>query len=174
MKTALVHDWLNQIGGAEDVLEVLVDMFPNAPLYTSIYHKTRMPDHYKEWDIRTSFINKLPFAQKIQQLYFPIYPMAFDSFDFRDYDLVLSNKSGFCHGIITEPETLHICYCLTPTRYLWRYNQYSEREKMNPILQNGLLPFLHYLRLWDRLAGRSSGSLHCNFRGCAQTYRKIL
>ncbi|MEM8858529.1 MAG: glycosyltransferase [Chloroflexota bacterium] len=152
MKTALVHDWLNQIGGAEDVLEVLVDMFPSAPLYTSIYYQKKMPAHYRDWEIHTSFINRLPFAQKVQQLYFPIYPMAFDSFDFRNYDLVLSNKSGFCHGIITEPETLHICYCLTPTRYLWRYNQYSEREKMNPILQNGLLPFLHYLRIWDRLA----------------------
>ncbi|MFK7801615.1 MAG: glycosyltransferase [Anaerolineae bacterium] len=152
MKTALVHDWLNQIGGAEDVLEVLVDMYPQAPLYTSIYWESKMPTHWKEWDIRTSFINRLPFAQRFQQLYLPIYPMAFDAFDFRGYDLVLSNKSGFCHGIITEPETLHICYCLTPTRYIWRYNQYTERENMRPLLQNGLVPFLHYLRLWDRLA----------------------
>ena len=136
MKTALVHDWLNQIGGAEDVLEVLVDTYPQAPLYTSIYWESKMPVHWKEWDIQTSFINRLPFAQRFQQLYLPIYPMAFETFDFRGYDLVLSNKSGFCHGIITEPETLHICYCLTPTRYIWRYNQYTERENMRPLLKN--------------------------------------
>lgn len=152
MKTALVHDWLNQIGGAEDVLEVLVDMYPQAPLYTSIYWQAKMPKHWLNWDIHTSFINRLPFAQRVQQIYFPLYPMAFDAFDFRDFDLVLSNKSGFCHGIITEPETLHICYCLTPTRYLWRYNQYTEQENMNIWLQRGLIPFLHYLRVWDRLA----------------------
>lgn len=152
MKTALVHDWLNQIGGAEDVLEVLVDMYPQAPLYTSIYYKSKMPAHWQDWDIHTSFINRLPLAQRIQQIYFPLYPMAFDAFDFRGFDLVLSNKSGFCHGIITEPETLHVCYCLTPTRYLWRYNQYTEQENMNIWVQRGLIPFLHYLRVWDRLA----------------------
>lgn len=111
-----------------------------------------MPSHWRQWDIHTSFINKLPFAQRFQQLYLPLYPMAFDAFDLRGYDLVLSNKSGFCHGVITEPETLHICYCLTPTRYIWRYNQYTERDNMRPLLKNGLTPFLHYMRLWDRLA----------------------
>lgn len=152
MKTALVHDWLNQIGGAEDVLEVLVDMYPEAPLYTSIYWRSKMPEHWQDWEIHTSFIDRLPLAHRIQQIYFPLYPIAFDAFDFRQYDLVLSNKSGFCHGIITEPETLHICYCLTPTRYLWRYNQYTEQENMNGLVQRALIPFLHYLRVWDRLA----------------------
>ncbi|MEM7799795.1 MAG: glycosyltransferase [Chloroflexota bacterium] len=152
MKTALVHDWLNQKGGAEDVLEILTAMFPDAPLYTSIYWERKMPESWQQWDIRTSFIDRLPFAYKAAQLYLPIYPIAFDNFDFRGYDLVLSNKSGFCHGVITEPETLHICYCLTPTRYVWRYPQYAERENLRPLIRNGLVPFLHYLRIWDRLA----------------------
>ncbi|MFW6069169.1 MAG: hypothetical protein ACOC9E_06275, partial [Chloroflexota bacterium] len=114
-RLALVHDWLNQVGGAEDVLETLVDAYPQAPIYTSLYWREQMPAHWRQWDIRTSFIDRLPFARHRQQLYFPLYPLAFEKFDFREYDLVISNKSGFCHGIITGPETVHVCYCLTPT-----------------------------------------------------------
>jgi len=152
LKTALVHDWLNQLGGAEDVLETLVDLFPESPLYTSLYWRERMPEHWQSWDIRTSFIDRLPLGQRRQQLYLPLYPLAFEQFDFSEYDLVLSNKSGFCHGVITGPEVLHICYCLTPTRYLWRYHQYAEREQLGRLSRTGLAPFLTYLRMWDRLA----------------------
>ncbi len=152
MKTAIVHDWLNQIGGAEDVLETLLEMYPGVPVYTSLYWRDKMPPHWRQWDIRTSFINRLPLAQKRQQLYFPLYPMAFEQFDFSGYDLVLSNKSGFCHGVITDPKTLHICYCLTPTRYVWRYFQYAEQENLNGLLKAIMPPFLVNLRQWDRLA----------------------
>ncbi|MDA0242558.1 MAG: glycosyltransferase [Chloroflexi bacterium] len=152
MRLALVHDWLNQIGGAEDVLETLVRMFPEAPLYTSLYWREGMPDHWREWDIRTGFIDKLPLARRKQQLYLPLYPFAFEQFDLRGYDVVVSNKSGFCHGIITQPETVHICYCLTPTRYVWRYHQYAEQEQLGRLTKLGLAPFLTFLRQWDRLA----------------------
>jgi glycosyltransferase involved in cell wall biosynthesis len=152
MKTAIVHDWLNQIGGAEDVLETLVELYPNVPIFTSLYWRDGMPQHWQEWDVRTSFIDRLPLAHKRQQLYFPLYPMAFEQFDFSGYDLVVSNKSGFCHGVITDPETLHICYCLTPTRYVWRYHQYAEQENLGPLLRTVMPPFLTSLRQWDRLA----------------------
>jgi glycosyltransferase involved in cell wall biosynthesis len=152
MKVALVHDWMNQIGGAEDVLESLVSLHPEAPLFTSLYDAERMPASWTQWDIHTSFIDRLPFAHKKQQLYFPLYPTAFEQFDFTGFDLVLSNKSGFCHGIITEPETMHICYCLTPTRYVWRYHQYAEQENLGRLVRFGLQPFLTYLRMWDRTA----------------------
>jgi glycosyltransferase involved in cell wall biosynthesis len=152
MKTALVHDWLNQMGGAEDVLEALVALYPEAPLYTSLYWPEKMPELWRQWDIRTAFIDHLPFARRKQQLYFPIYPFAFEQFDFRGYDLVISNKSGFCHGIITDTETMHICYCLTPTRYIWRYHQYAEQEKLSWPVRSILQPFLTFLRQWDRLA----------------------
>jgi glycosyltransferase involved in cell wall biosynthesis len=111
-----------------------------------------MPPHWQSWDIHTSFIDRLPLAHRRQQFYLPLYPFAFEQFDFSAYDFVLSNKSGFCHGVITGPETLHICYCLTPTRYLWRYHQYAEREQLSPLSRVGLAPFLTYLRMWDRLA----------------------
>ncbi|MFL7839413.1 MAG: glycosyltransferase [Candidatus Promineifilaceae bacterium] len=152
MKTAIVHDWLNQIGGAEDVLEKLVEMYPDVPIFTSLYWRDGMPDHWRQWDIRTSFIDHLPFAYKRQQLYFPFYPLAFEQFDFRGYDLVISNKSGFGHGIITDTETLHICYCLTPTRYVWRYYQYAEQENLGAITRTVMPLFLTGLRQWDRLA----------------------
>jgi glycosyltransferase involved in cell wall biosynthesis len=152
MKIALIHDWLNQLGGAEDVLEAFVSLYPDAPLYTSLYERKRMPEHWQHWDIRTSFIDRLPYARRKQQLYFPLYPLAFEQFDLRGYDVVLTNKSGFCHGVITDPETVHICYCLTPTRYVWRYHQYAAQENLGCLTRAALTPFLTYLRLYDRLA----------------------
>jgi glycosyltransferase involved in cell wall biosynthesis len=152
MKIALVHDWMNQLGGAEDVLEALVNLYPSAPVYTSLYAKDRMPERWQNWDIRTSFIDRLPFSHGRQQLYLPFYPTAFEQFDFGQYEVVLSNKSGFCHGVITETSTLHICYCLTPTRYVWRFHQYAERESIGSVTNALLQPFLTYLRMWDRLA----------------------
>ncbi len=149
---ALIHDWLNQRGGAEDVLEALVALYPDAPLYTALYDRARMPAHWREWDIRTGFIDRLPLAQRKPQLYFPLYPHNFEQFDLRGYDVVLSNKSGFCHGVITGPETMHVCYCLTPTRYVWRYHQYAEREYLGRATRLALAPFLTNLRMWDRLA----------------------
>jgi glycosyltransferase involved in cell wall biosynthesis len=111
-----------------------------------------MPAHWREWDIRPGLIDRLPLARRRQQLYFPLYPFAFEQFDLRGYDVVLSNKSGFCHGVITGPETMHVCYCLTPTRYVWRYHQYAERENLGRATRLGLAPFLTFLRQWDRLA----------------------
>jgi glycosyltransferase involved in cell wall biosynthesis len=152
MKTALVHDWLNQIGGAENVLETLVDLFPGAPIYTSIYAPKLMPASYAAWDIRTSFMQRLPGVATHHQSYLPLYPLAFEQFDLSGYDLVLSNKSAFCHGVITPPETLHISYCLTPTRFLWMYEAYRQREGLGKAADVALRPALAWLRQWDRLA----------------------
>jgi len=152
LKVALVHDWLNQMGGAEVVLEALVEMYPQAPIHTSIYWPQAMPQEYRSWNIHTSFLDKLPFVKRYHQLFLPLYPLAFENFDFTGYDLVISNKSGFCHGVITSPDTLHICYCLTPTRFLWDYTAYAQRERLRGLARLALPPFLNYLRLWDRAA----------------------
>jgi glycosyltransferase involved in cell wall biosynthesis len=82
----------------------------------------------------------------------PFFPLAFESLDLSGYDVVLTNKSGFCHGVITSPETLHICYCLTPTRYVWRYQDYARREGLGSVAHTLLAPILLHLRMWDRLA----------------------
>ncbi len=152
MRVAIVHDWLNQRGGAEVVLEALVEMIPQSPIYTSMYWSQAMPQAYRSWDIRTSFMDRLPLVKRHHQPFLPLYPFAFESFDFTGYDLVISNKSGFCHGVITSPNTLHICYCLTPTRFLWDYAAYAQRERLSRLARRALPPFLNYLRVWDRAA----------------------
>ena len=147
-----MHDWLNQIGGAEGVLEALVEMYPAAPIYTSMYWSQAMPQAYRSWDIRTSFMDRLPLAKRYHQPFLPLYPLAFESFDLAGYDLVISNKSAFCHGVIVPPEALHICYCLTPTRFLWDYHRYVQREGVGRLVRLLLPLFLNYLRVWDRAA----------------------
>ncbi len=150
-RVALVHDWLNQIGGAENVLSELVTLFPRAPIYTSMYASERMPASYQAWPIHTSFMQYLPGVATHHQAYLPLYPAAFSRFDLSNYDLVLSNKSGFCHGVQTahsNQHALHVCYCLTPTRFLWMYEQYREREQMG-YFSLLLKPLLGMLRRWD-------------------------
>ena len=148
MKIALVHDWLNQSEGGGRWKR----SSPSSRMPVSIYWREKMPAHWRAWDIRTSFLDGLPRIYRRQQLYLPLFPLALEQFDFSEYDLVLSNKSGFAHGVITPPNTLHICYCLTPTRYLWRYQQYAAQEKLGRATRTILAPFLTYLRMWDRLA----------------------
>lgn len=152
LKVALVHDWGNQVGGAESVLQALKEMFPDAPVYMSMYAPAVMPEVWRTWEVRTSFMDRLPLVKRHHQPFLPLYPLAFEQFDFSDFDLVISNKSGFCHGIITPPETLHIDYCLTPTRYVWDYGSYARRERIGRLAGLLLQPLLTYLRTWDRLA----------------------
>ncbi len=160
---ALVHDWLNQRGGAENVLEELVTMFPGAPVYTSMYSAERMPARYRKWDIRTSFMQRLPGVAAHHQRYLPVYPAAFGGMDLSDYALVISNKSGFCHGVRTardaygghgETRARHVCYCLTPTRFLWLFDQYAEREQIGGLAGALLQPLLALLRKWDYAAAQ--------------------
>ena len=157
VRLALVHDWLNQMGGAENVLEELVDLIPGAPLYTSMYDPAKMPDAYRGWDIRTTFMQQLPGYSDHHQAYLPVYPLAFARIDLSGYDLVLSNKSGFCHGVRTRNgsrKAIHVCYCLTPTRFLWLYEQYREREQIGGIVNAVLQPALALLRRWDWAAAQ--------------------
>lgn len=152
MKIALIHDWLNQIGGAEDVLETLVEMFPNAPIYTSMYWREKMPAHWRRWNIKTSFMDSLPLVHRFHQPYLFVYPFAFQNFNLTGYDLILSNKSGFCHGITKQKNAIHICYCLTPTRYVWGFDDYASREGFGQLQRNIIRPSLELLRQWDKAA----------------------
>ena len=156
-RVALVHDWLNQMGGAENVLEEFVDLFPGAPVYTSMYGPDKMPASYRNWTIRTTFMQRLPFVTDHHQAFLPLYPAAFRTTDLSGFDLILSNKSGFCHGITSgkgQRKALHVCYCLTPTRFLWLYDQYRQREQIGALLDLGLRPLLALLRRWDYAAAQ--------------------
>lgn len=151
---ALVHDWLNQRGGAENVLECLVELFPDAPVYTSMYSPRRMPNHYRTWDIRTSFMQWLPGIASHHQAYMPLYPLAFRSLRLQGHDIVLSNKSAFCHGVRKPGGAVHICYCLTPTRFLWMYESYRQREEISPWADALVRRLLNILRRWDYAAAQ--------------------
>lgn len=149
MKLALVHDWLNQIGGAEDVLDVLVNQYTASPIYTSIFAPDLMPAHYQQWDIRTLWIDKLPAIHSHHQPYLPVYPMAWGGLDLSEYDVVLSNKSGFCHGLQFDETTVHICYCLAPTRYVWQLDHYIAREGLGKAVEFALRPIIALMKRWD-------------------------
>lgn len=149
MKIALAHDWLNQMGGAENVLECWVDFYPNAPVYTTIYAPNLMPDSYREWPIRTTWLNRAPAIHRHHQPYLPLYPLAVRSMDFSDYEVILSNKSGFIHGLRHDTNQCHICYCLSPTRYVWDYESYAARERFGGWLGLAIAPLIARLRRWD-------------------------
>jgi glycosyltransferase involved in cell wall biosynthesis len=153
VRLALVHDWLNQMGGAEDVLETLVEMFPGVPIYTSVYWREGMPPAYRAWDVHTTWTDHLPGIYRHHQPYLPLYPLAFARLDLSGYDVVLSNKSGFCHGVRTG-EAVHICYCLTPTRYVWDFEGYAAREALPPALKSVVRPIIALLRRWDYQAAQ--------------------
>ncbi len=149
MRVAIIHDYLNQYGGAERVLEALHDLYPQAPVYTSIYDADAMPAAYRGWDIRTSWMQQLPGWRRHFRKYFLLYPSAFESFDLSQYDLVLSSSSAYAKGIIPAPHATHICYCHTPMRFAWRTDDYVSREGFGQ-LQRTVLPIaLSYVRLWD-------------------------
>lgn len=154
MKLALVHDWLNQRGGAEDVLETLVALYPESPVYTSIYAPDVMPPAYSEWDIHTLWLDTLPGVHSHHQPYLPLYPLGWNSLDLSEYDVILSNKSGFCHGVRSGDRTLHICYCLAPTRYVWSLESYIAREGLGKPVEWALRPLVNAMRRWDYAAAQ--------------------
>jgi glycosyltransferase involved in cell wall biosynthesis len=149
MKVALVYDRVNKWGGAERVLLALHELFPDAPLYTSVYDSEKAT-WAKDFDIRTSFLQKVPFAKKHHELFALFMPIAFERFKFDEYDLIISVTSEAAKGIKTNSKTKHICYCLTPTRYLWSgYDDYF--RGFAKIL---LHPLVMYLRNWDKKASK--------------------
>jgi len=150
MKVALVHDYLNQMGGAERVVLAFHELFPDAPLYTSIYDPTRVDTAFQKMDIRTSFMQKLPLVKKHHQPFLPLYPFAMESLDLRGFDLILSSSSAFGKGVITRPGTMHICYCHTPMRWCWNYDEYVEREHLGKMARSVLPFFITNLRVWDQ------------------------
>src|SRR3989344_5017548 len=111
MRIALAHEYLNQFGGAERVLQVLSAMFPEAPIYTLFYDTEATGGVFEGKDIRTSFLQKTPFIKKYHR-FFPVFmPVAVEQFDFSEFDVVISISASFAKGIITKPSTRHICYC---------------------------------------------------------------
>lgn len=124
MRVALVHDDLVQWGGAERVLLGLCDIYPNAPIFTSVFDRTNSTlwRNFGSRKIITSFLQKIPGWKKLYKNLLPFYPLAFEQFNFDDFDLVISHTTRFAKSIITKPITKHICYCHTPPRFLWHFS----------------------------------------------------
>jgi len=176
LRVALVHDYLNQPGGAEKVVEVFAEMFPDAPIYTSVYDRDRMPDVWKMRDVRTSFMQRISPRLAIAKPLIPLYPSAFESFDLSLYDLVLSSTTAFAKGVVTRPETCHVCYCNNPTRYLWMYHEYLAHERFPAPVRAVLGAMATPMRVWDYAAAQRvdffiAGSRNAS-RRIAKYYRR--
>ncbi|PQV63683.1 Glycosyltransferase involved in cell wall bisynthesis [Abditibacterium utsteinense] len=173
MKVAIVHDYLMQMGGAEKVVEVLHSLFPDAPVYTSAYDREAMPASYRSWEIHTTFLQRLPWKRKTHRAALLLYPAAFESFDLSGFDLVISSSSSFAKGIITQPDTVHICYTHAPMRFAWTPRSYMKEERVSMMTRTLLAPVLHYLRTWDALAAMRVDYYLANSRTVAQRIRKF-
>jgi len=149
LRVALVHDYLFEQGGAENVVEVLCELFPDAPLFTSVWDRSMVSATFATRDVRTSFLQRLSRRKRYARALLPLYPLAFDRFDFQAFDLVLSSSSGFAKDIRPGKGTIHICYCHTPARFLWDFGSYLKAggENLMGVLAR---PLIGPLRWWDR------------------------
>jgi len=150
LRVGIAHDFLAQAGGAERVVEAIHRIYPNAPIYTSVFDPKATLPYFEGQDIRTSFLQRTPFGnQRWHKLALPLYPIAFEHFDLTQYDVVISSSSCFAKSVITNPDCCHICYCHTPARFVWRNNEYMSQSKRTRIIRPLLGSLLTNLRTWD-------------------------
>ena len=155
MRVAIIHDNLIQFGGAERVLAALLDIFPNAPVYTLLYDKERAGIEIDERRVRTSFLQRIPGARRNHHFFPLLMPMAMEQFDLHEFDVVFSATHSYAKGVITGLNTLHISYCFTPTRYVWDDCHRYVRDFSRLALSLRLAPLgLSYIRLWDYFASQ--------------------
>jgi glycosyltransferase involved in cell wall biosynthesis len=158
VRTALVHDWLTGMRGGEKCLEVLCELFPDAPIYTLVAFPNKVSEPIRAHEIRTSFLQKLPQVERRYRHYLPLFPMAIERFDLSGFDLVVSSSSAVAKAIRPAPSALHISYIHSPMRYVWdMFDQYFSRER-NGALQYALIKRVaSRLRRWD---ARSCDRVH--------------
>jgi glycosyltransferase involved in cell wall biosynthesis len=151
MKVAIIHYWLVNMRGGEKVIEALLEMFPQADIYTHVYNPKAVSPLINSHRVITSRINRLPFAKKLYQLYMPLMPNALIDFNLQSYDLVISSESGPVKGVVPNPNAYHICYCHSPMRYLWdMYHEYF--RETNPLVRFFMKRIIPDLRLWDAVS----------------------
>ncbi|MDX9913355.1 MAG: glycosyltransferase [Candidatus Moranbacteria bacterium] len=173
MKIALVHDYLVQYGGAERVLECFTEIFPEAHIYTIMYDKDLMHGVFKNKKIHTSFLQGFPLARKKHRIFPLLMTSAIEQFDFSSYDIVLSDSSSYAKGIITSPDTLHICYMHTPMRYAWDDCQKYTDDFGLPSLVKKLVPFfMNYIRIWDSVSASRVDKFIANSNFVARRIKK--
>jgi len=172
-KIALIHDHLVQDGGAEQVLKALNELYPQAPIFTLVADKKQTNSHFNDKIIKTSFLQKIPLGVRKYQWWLFLMPAAMENHNLMEYDVVISSASSFAKGVITKPGAIHICYCHTPTRYLWNDSHNYLRElKVNRLIKTILPMTLHKLRVWDRLAADRGDNFVANSQTVARRIKK--
>ncbi|MDR1325330.1 MAG: glycosyltransferase [Treponema sp.] len=148
MKIAIIHYWLVNMRGGEKMLEALLELFPDADIYTHVYNPKAVSTLISRHRVYTSYINTLPFAKNLYQKYMPLMPNALKEFNLQEYDLIISSEAGPVKGVVPNPDAYHICYCHSPMRYLWdMYHEYFRGAGfVTRIFMKILIP---RLRLWD-------------------------
>ena len=151
MNIALVHDWLPFMGGAERVLSDFIEIYPDAPVYTLLCNKSKMEEPIKSAKIITSYLQKKGKEISNHRKLFPFMPTAIESFNLNKYDVILSSSSSVAKSVITNPASVHICYCHSPMRYAWEFSyEYAGKMAGKGALKNKLLNyFLTFMRVWD-------------------------
>lgn len=172
-RIALVHDYFVQMGGAERVAEAMHESFPSAPMYTTVALPHSLPERLRTADIRTSPLQHLPAIERRFRHYFMLYPFAVENFDLSQYDLIFSSSSGYAKGVRRRRNAIHVCYCHTPMRWVWRYDDYVARERFGRFARTALPALLWPLRQWDLRAAQQPNYYIANSRLVADRIKKI-
>jgi glycosyltransferase involved in cell wall biosynthesis len=177
LRVAIVHYWLVSRRGGERVIEALMELFPQADIYTVICDPERLQGPLKTRPIKTSFLQRIPGAKRHYQKLLPLFPLALENFDLSGYDLVISSESGPAKGVVTGTRTCHVCYCHTPMRYLWDLcGEYRQQVPGGALGRALFCVIAHYLRLWDVASAARVDYFVANSRNVAnrieKTYRR--
>lgn len=176
MKVAIIHDWLVTYAGAERVLEQLLELWPQADLYSLIdFLPAEQRQHILHKSVRTSFIQKLPRARKSYRQYLPFMPLAIEQFDLGGYDVIISSSHAIAKGVLTGPDQLHICYCHTPIRYAWDLqHQYLKQSGLDKGIKGMVTRYLlHKIRNWDARTANGVDVFVANSRYIARRIYKV-
>ncbi|AHV95891.1 glycosyltransferase [Paenibacillus sabinae] len=162
MKIAIAHDYLIQMGGAERVVEVFHHMYPEAPIFTTVFNGNRLTENLKDADIRASWLQKIPGVKDNFKGVLPLYPMAIRDLDFSGFDIVLSSSSAFMKSIQVPKRTFHLCYCHTPMRFAWDYDTYMERQSNSGLFKRVLKLYIQQLKMWDQRTSKNVNQFVAN------------
>lgn len=171
-RVAIVHYWLVSMRGGERVLERMLELYPQADVFTHVYDPGAVSARIRQARVRTSFIDSLPFSRKFYQYYLPLMPLALEELDLSGYDLVISSEAGPSKGVITAPASLHVCYCHSPMRYLWdHYHRY--KQEANWVARMAMPGMYHRLREWDVSSSTRVDRIAANSRFIRQRINKV-
>lgn len=172
MRVAFVHDYLTQFGGAERVLLAMHELYPNAPIFTSIYDPAQFDGAFASIDVRTTWLQRIPLAARFFRTLLPLYPRAFESLDLSGYDLVISSTSSFAKGVRVQDGAVHVSYIHTPTRFLWRQDEYA--FDVAPLWSRPFFAaIVPSLKRWDHAAAQSPTHVIANSRNVAARIKAI-